>query len=354
MGDLDPVIAEQQLRKFQKELSAGTVSLVLLAVLGAATEPMYGYQIAKRLERVGDGVLSGKQSALYPVLRNLEARRAARKPRRAFDGRPAAPLLPHHRSRPDHPARMGRRLARHPRFRRFRPQGILNAMNTVAADHHSRIPGTAARTRSRRRSGAGPGRAVRRGGIPAFGTRRESRQARSGSDRLGRGELRRAGRGRRDLSRHRSQGADRACVRRRRAARKSALGRFFGVVADPRTYGALFYMLLSLATGIFYFTWVVTGTSLSVGLRGADHRHPVRGAVPRLGARAVAGRGPHRRGDARRTHAAAAAVRRIAARPLVERIKDMFTDRAPGATMLYFLLMLPLGHRLLHPRGDAA
>jgi PadR family transcriptional regulator PadR len=61
------------LRKFQKELSAGTVSLALLAVLGATDEPMYGYQIAKTLERQGDGVLSGKQSALYPVLRNLEA-----------------------------------------------------------------------------------------------------------------------------------------------------------------------------------------------------------------------------------------------------------------------------------------
>ncbi|HJW45455.1 MAG TPA: PadR family transcriptional regulator [Lysobacter sp.] len=60
------------LRKFQKELSAGTVSLALLAVLGAAAEPMYGYQIAKQLEREGEGVLSGKQSALYPVLRNLE------------------------------------------------------------------------------------------------------------------------------------------------------------------------------------------------------------------------------------------------------------------------------------------
>ncbi len=69
----DPLIAEQQLRKFQKELSAGTVSLALLAVLAAAGEPMYGYQIAKRLECFGDGVLSGKQSALYPVLRNLGA-----------------------------------------------------------------------------------------------------------------------------------------------------------------------------------------------------------------------------------------------------------------------------------------
>ena len=60
------------LKKFQKELSAGTVSLALLAVLAKAAEPMYGYLIAKQLERVGEGVLSGKQSALYPVLRNLE------------------------------------------------------------------------------------------------------------------------------------------------------------------------------------------------------------------------------------------------------------------------------------------
>lgn len=61
------------LRKFQKELSAGTVSLALLAVMAAADEPMYGYQIAKRLEHIGEGVLAGKQSALYPVLRNLGA-----------------------------------------------------------------------------------------------------------------------------------------------------------------------------------------------------------------------------------------------------------------------------------------
>jgi len=66
-------LADLQLRKFQKELSAGTVSLALLAVLDAAGDPMYGYQIAKRLEQVGQGVLAGKQSALYPVLRNLES-----------------------------------------------------------------------------------------------------------------------------------------------------------------------------------------------------------------------------------------------------------------------------------------
>ena len=63
---------EPLLRKFHKELSAGTVSLALLAVVAASAEPLYGYQIAKRLEQTGDGVLAGKQSALYPVLRNLE------------------------------------------------------------------------------------------------------------------------------------------------------------------------------------------------------------------------------------------------------------------------------------------
>lgn len=72
MGEPDDS-GDPHLRKFQKELSAGTVSLALLAVLATSGEPMYGYQIAKTLERSGDGVLSGKQSALYPVLRNLQA-----------------------------------------------------------------------------------------------------------------------------------------------------------------------------------------------------------------------------------------------------------------------------------------
>lgn len=64
---------ESHLRKFEKELSTGTVALVLLAVLAKASQPMYGYQIAKRLEAAAEGVLGGKQSALYPVLRNLHA-----------------------------------------------------------------------------------------------------------------------------------------------------------------------------------------------------------------------------------------------------------------------------------------
>lgn len=62
-----------QVRKFQKELSAGSVSLVLLAVIGRADEPLYGYQIAKRLEAADPELAGGKQGAFYPVLRSLSA-----------------------------------------------------------------------------------------------------------------------------------------------------------------------------------------------------------------------------------------------------------------------------------------
>jgi len=44
----------------------------------------------------------------------------------------------------------------------------------------------------------------------------------------------------------------------------SLLGRFFGIYADPRAWGSLLYMLIAFVTGIAYFTWAVTGLSLSV------------------------------------------------------------------------------------------
>ena len=59
-------------KKFQKELSAGTVALVLLSVLDRASEPMYGYQIAKQMEERDTDLRFVKQGALYPVLRSLE------------------------------------------------------------------------------------------------------------------------------------------------------------------------------------------------------------------------------------------------------------------------------------------
>jgi len=65
-------VDEAILRKFQKELNAGTVSLVLLAILDRSTEPMYGYQIAKSIEGALQEGTPIKQGTLYPVLRSME------------------------------------------------------------------------------------------------------------------------------------------------------------------------------------------------------------------------------------------------------------------------------------------
>lgn len=61
-------------RKFLKELSAGITSLVLLALLAEAQEPLYGYLIAKRLDADSQDGLPVKQGTLYPVLRSMEAK----------------------------------------------------------------------------------------------------------------------------------------------------------------------------------------------------------------------------------------------------------------------------------------
>jgi len=61
------------IKKFSKELNAGTVSLMILAVLDQVKEPMYGYQIVKSLEQLSyEGEPAVKQGTLYPVLRSME------------------------------------------------------------------------------------------------------------------------------------------------------------------------------------------------------------------------------------------------------------------------------------------
>jgi PadR family transcriptional regulator, regulatory protein PadR len=59
-------------KKFQKELQAGITALVLLSVLDQASEPMYGYQIAKMIGAAREEV-SSQQGVLYPALRSLES-----------------------------------------------------------------------------------------------------------------------------------------------------------------------------------------------------------------------------------------------------------------------------------------
>ncbi|MCS4234083.1 sensor domain-containing protein [Stenotrophomonas sp. BIGb0135] len=123
---------------------------------------------------------------------------------------------------------------------------------------------------------------------------------------------------------------------------RGVLARFFGVALDARTYGALFYMLLSLATGIFFFTWVVTGLSLSLGLLVLIIGIPVAvlffGSVRglsllegRLVEALLGERMPRRPAYTDRS------------RSWLQRIGDMFTDGRTWLTLLYFVLMLPLG-----------
>lgn len=59
-------------KKFQKEMTSGVSSLILLNVLERGGEPMYGYQVAKLLEAGSEEMPMIKQGALYPVLRSLE------------------------------------------------------------------------------------------------------------------------------------------------------------------------------------------------------------------------------------------------------------------------------------------
>lgn len=124
--------------------------------------------------------------------------------------------------------------------------------------------------------------------------------------------------------------------------RKSVLGRFFGVLVDPHTYGSLFYMLLALATGIFYFTWVTTGASLSVGLAiliiGIPFVILFIGATRILAL--VEGRIVEVMLGERMPRRPLYSDRNL---PVLQRIGAMFTDPRTWGTMLYFLLMMPLG-----------
>ncbi len=124
--------------------------------------------------------------------------------------------------------------------------------------------------------------------------------------------------------------------------RRSLPGRFFGVLADARAYTALFYMLLALFTGIFYFTWVVAGTALSFGLFPLIIGIPffllflgsvrllslVEGRIVEtfLGVR-MPRRPPYTGGSM----------------PLLSRIKELLVDGRTWSTLFYMLLQLPLG-----------
>lgn len=127
-----------------------------------------------------------------------------------------------------------------------------------------------------------------------------------------------------------------------RAQSRSALGRLFGVFVDPKTYAAMFYMLLALATGVLYFTVVVTGLSISIGLAitliGIPFFLLFLALVRVLSL--VEGRVVEAMLDVRMPRRP---VYRDAEQGLWARIGGMFTDERTWTTMLYMLLQMPLG-----------
>ena len=129
---------------------------------------------------------------------------------------------------------------------------------------------------------------------------------------------------------------------RTRQSNASFLSRFFGVVIDPRAWGALLYLLFALATGIIYFTWTVTGISLSLGLLVLIIGIPIAGIfiLSTRGLALLEGRMVEALLGIRMPH-----------RPLFSKndkgiwakFKALIIDRYTWFSMVYMLLQMPLG-----------
>jgi uncharacterized membrane protein len=123
---------------------------------------------------------------------------------------------------------------------------------------------------------------------------------------------------------------------------ESGAGAFFGVFLDARAYTSLFFMLLSLATGVIYFTLTVTGLSLSAGFAVLIIGLPfflvfialtrvVSLAEGRLIEAMTGERMPRR------------PVHQGLAAGFWPRVIEMLKDPRTWTTLAYLILMLPLG-----------
>ena len=123
---------------------------------------------------------------------------------------------------------------------------------------------------------------------------------------------------------------------------RTFVSRFFGVVVEPKAWGALLYLLFSLATGIIYFTWTITGISLSLGLLILIIGIPIAGIfiLATRGMALLEGRMVEALLGIRMPH-----------RPLFSKkdqglwgkFKALLIDRYTWFSMVYMLLQLPLG-----------
>jgi uncharacterized membrane protein len=126
------------------------------------------------------------------------------------------------------------------------------------------------------------------------------------------------------------------------AGPQSASGKFFGIFLDPRAYTSLFFMILSLATGVIYFAFVVAGISLSASLSVLIVGVPV--FLLFIGITRVISLAEGRLIEAMTGE-------RMPRRPVHpgpaltfwSRVGHMLKDRRTWSTLAYLVLMLPLG-----------
>lgn len=123
---------------------------------------------------------------------------------------------------------------------------------------------------------------------------------------------------------------------------RSLPGRFFGVYADLRAWGGLLYMLIAFVTGVFYFSWAVTGVSISISFLIFIFGFPL-ALLFLLSVRGLALL------EGRLVEALLGI--RMPRRPLfshqdmkwLDRLKALLTDKATWLMMIYMLLQFVLG-----------
>ncbi|HEX4302346.1 MAG TPA: sensor domain-containing protein [Rhizomicrobium sp.] len=118
---------------------------------------------------------------------------------------------------------------------------------------------------------------------------------------------------------------------------------FFNVVSDPRTYGALLYMLLSPITGSFYLGWALGGTVLSLVLFIFIIGIPF-ALIFIASVRVIS----HVEGRIVEALLGVRMPRRLPSGPAADegiwaKVKEAFTDLRTWSSLFYMLLMFPLG-----------
>ncbi len=117
---------------------------------------------------------------------------------------------------------------------------------------------------------------------------------------------------------------------------------FFGVFADPRAWGGLVYMLISIVTGTLYFSWAVAGLSTSLGVMILIIGIPftILFLLSVRGLSFLEGRLVEALLGERMPRRASFTDNSLGWK---ERLKQLLTGKSTWLGLLYMILMLPLG-----------